>query len=190
MLSMTIALFGGRFDPVHNGHIHVAKAVLKAGKAEEVWFVPDNTHQWNPIIASPQDRLNMLKLVLESDMKVDDAAIRLGGMSETIYVYRRFRQKYPSIRFIFICGSDQLPTLRDWTYWTEIEQEIPFLVVAREGYPITDLPSNCTLLEDPAYIPVEDSATRIRKLIKERRSITDLVSSQINSYIKSHNLYI
>src|SRR5579872_799361 len=108
---MQIALFGGRFDPIHNGHLAVAKEILKVGAADEVWLSIENEHQWRPIVASWQDRKNMVKLAIEEKdrpyssresvgriekfsthfvrskdkqkLKIDLTPIELGGLTET-----------------------------------------------------------------------------------------------------------
>src|SRR5947209_1911099 len=126
---MKIALFGGRFDPVHNGHVAVAKGVLRVNAADEVWFIPENQHQWNPIVASVNDRIAMLKLVLQKEMKINDIAIQLGGITETISVARALRQKNPEHEYFFVCGSDLVPTFPKWTHWEELEKELHFLII-------------------------------------------------------------
>lgn len=184
-----IAIFGGRFDPVHNGHIHLAKAVLRARQADEVWFVPDNQHQWNPIIASTGHRIGMIEKVLEKEMKVNKTAIEMGGTTETITVLRKLRSEYPDLDFLFVCGSDQITSFHKWTHWDEIEKEIPFIIVSRVGYPADKLPDNCTILKDPEYVPVEDSATRVRSAIKKGENIEKFVAPEVHEYIKKFHLY-
>ena len=184
-----IAIFGGRFDPVHNGHIHLAKAVLRAKQADEVWFVPDNQHQWNPIIASPAHRIAMIESVLVDNMSVNKTAVEIGGTTETITVLRKLRSENPDFEFVFVCGSDQIPSFHKWTHWEEIEKEIPFIIVSRVGHPVDKLPENCTILKDPEYIPIADSATRVRNAIKNDESIERFVAPEVHEYIKKFHLY-
>ncbi len=185
-----IALFGGRFDPVHNGHILIAKEVLKVGAAREVWFSLENQHQWRPIIASVEERRAMLALAIDGNphMKIDETPIQLGGLTETISVIRELR-KTVSDDIIFVAGSDQLPTFSKWTHWDQLQKEVSFLIVTRKGSPAENLPSNCILLDDPTYEPLEDSATRIRECIKTGKPITGLVPKEVERYIIEHSLY-
>lgn len=187
---MTIALFGGRFDPIHNGHLAVAKEVLRTKSAQEVWFSLENQHQWRPIVASVEDRMHMLRLAIEGEEKfcIDDTPIKLGGLTETISVVRDLRKRIPH-DILFVVGSDQLSVFPKWTHWEELEKEVKFLVVARKGSPIENVPENCIVINDPAYEPLEDSATRIRTLRKTGKSISGLVPKKVEEYILEHKLY-
>lgn len=214
---MQIALFGGRFDPIHNGHVAIAKEILKAvPTVDEVWLVPDNHHHWNPTVASAQQRLEMLKLV-ESDskqnaggkIKASDIGIKVSkhrdGMTATIDVIRalqedRFWSHYvpqndnkkrpKGNTYLFIAGSDQLPRLHDWHEYNELHMRLPFLIFPRKGYQTTgDLPAGCLWLSDREFEPLDDNATRVRALLKEGKDISHLVPKSIAEYIKSHGLY-
>ena len=129
---MKIGLFGGRFDPVHNGHIAIAREILKLMLVDQVWFIPDLQHQWNPIIAPVGDRLNMLKLAVKNEQNImlDTIAIDLGGSTEIYKVLQHLKRRYAD-EFVFIGGSDQLRTLSQWHYWAELVQTLPFLIVVR-----------------------------------------------------------
>lgn len=188
---MKIALFGGRFDPIHNGHIAIAKEVLKVKAADEVWLSLENQHQWRPIVASIADRLTMVKLAIkgEKKIKIDLTPVRLGGLTETISVVRELR-KHIHDPIIFVIGSDNMNVFHKWTHWKELEKEVKFLVIARKGSPIKKIPSNCTILDDPTYEPLEDSATRVREYIQMRKSISSLVPRKVEEYIKKHKLYV
>src|ERR1700687_1548173 len=92
---MQIALFGGKFDPPHLGHIHISKYILQAGLGiDAVWFVPANTHPWRPIVASAQDRLEMAQLLVKGSdsgyrgVTVSDIDIKRGGDTYTIDTVR------------------------------------------------------------------------------------------------------
>ena len=220
----TIALFGGRFDPIHNGHLAVAKEVLRVKKADEVWFSLEYQHQWRPIVASVAERKAMLELAIEEEgkiqkdkgkdsiasfilsktnvlqndtstslsekLKIDMTPVELGGLTETIAVMRKIKEKYPQHEFIFVCGSDQLPTFPKWSHWDQLQKEVHFLIVARKGSPLENVPQNATVIDDPTYEPLEDSATRIRDLRKAGKSISGLVPKAVEEYIVSHKLYL
>lgn len=192
---MQIALFGGRFDPVHNGHLAIAHEVLKAiASVDEVWFVPDNHHHWNPTVASVKDRLAMLQLVAEPKMKVSDIGIQVSqqrnGMTVTIDVIREL-QKQTTNTYVFIAGSDQLPRLQEWHDYKELLMRMPFLIFPRAGYQLSgDLPEGCMWLSDKTFAPLEDSATRVRARLKNGESISELVPAKVEEYIKEHKLYV
>lgn len=188
---MTVGIFGGRFDPIHNGHLAVAEEILKQKNPGEIWFLPDNQHQWRPIEASAIDRINMLNLAIGKNKryKISDVGIKLGGMTETITVMRNLRKTQPENEYFFICGSDQLPTFPKWTHWKDLLEEVKFWVIIRKGYPIVNIPKNCEIIEDPNYTPLENSATEIRKRIKNKLLITNLTLKNVEKYIEKRNLY-
>lgn len=188
---MKIAIFGGRFDPPHIGHLRIASEILKLKKADEVWFVPDNFHQWNPIVASIKNRLEMLELLTKNknDMKVDDIAFKLGSITETIKVIRELRKMYQHDYF-FICGSDQLINFSKWTHWNELQKELKFLIVPRLGFSIHDnLPLNYEILNNMNYQPLDNSSTEIRERIKKGLPINGLVTEEVKEYIVKQELY-
>ncbi|HET9946796.1 MAG TPA: nicotinate (nicotinamide) nucleotide adenylyltransferase [Patescibacteria group bacterium] len=191
---MQIALFGGRFDPIHNGHLAIAQEVLRsAPSVDEVWLVPDNHHHWNPTVASPKQRLEMLTLVQTDKIKANDIGIQVShlrdGMTATIDVIRELQKKTKNT-YIFIAGSDQLPRLSEWTDYKELTMRLPFLIVPRKGHTLKgNLPDNCFWLTDKEYEPLEDSATRVRERLANGQSISDLVPKSVEDYIKKHHLY-
>src|SRR5579872_383872 len=161
ILLMRIAILGGRFDPIHNGHLAVAKEVLKVHGADEVWFSLENQHQWRPIVASVADRKAMLELAIQDPsttlrekLKIDLTPIELGGLTETISVVRALRKKYPQDEFVFVVGSDNMNVFHKWTHWQELQKEVHFLVVARKGSPVEHAPQNATVIDDPNYEPL------------------------------------
>lgn len=192
ILLMRIAIFGGRFDPIHNGHLAVANEVLKTNNADEVWLSIENQHQWRPIVAPSEDRRKMAELAIagEKQLKIDMTPVELGGLTETIQVMRSLKEKYPQHEFVFVVGSDQLPTFHKWSHWKDLQKEVRFLIVARKGSPLENIPNNATIIDDPLYEPLDDSATRIRNLRKEDKSIHDLVPYAVEEYIVQHRLYI
>ncbi len=191
---MQIALFGGRFDPVHNGHIAIAHEVLRSVPSiDQVWLTPDNQHDWNPIVASVEDRMHMLHQVQTEKIKVSDIGIQVahlrGGKTFTIDVIREL-QKQTKNTYVFIAGSDQIKRLHEWTDYNELMMRLPFLIVPRKGYEAAEeLPPHCMWLSDASYEPLEDNATRIRERIKKGESISDLVPKKVEEYIREHGLY-
>lgn len=191
---MQIALFGGSFDPVHNGHIAIAHEVLNViPSVDEVWLMPDNQHHWKFAGASIKDRLAMLHLVEEPKIKVSEIGIEVAknrdGMTVTIDVIREL-QKQTKDTYIFIAGSDQLPRLHEWHDYDELLMRLPFIIFPRKGYTLSgELPAGCMWLSDVAFEPMEDSATRVRELRKAGKSISGFVPEKVEKYIIEHNLY-
>lgn len=199
--SRMIALFGGSFNPVHNGHLAIVNEVFKVvPSVDEVWLVPDNQHHWKDLSASFEDRMNMLRLI-ESDpstnaggkIKASDVGYIVSqersGMTVTIDVIR-YLQKQTKNTYIFIAGSDQLPRLHEWHNYEELMMRLPFLIIPRKGYQLSgELPHGAMWLTDKAFEPIDDSATRVREWLKKGESISDLVPKKVEEYIRERGLY-
>ncbi|AAC06417.1 nicotinate (nicotinamide) nucleotide adenylyltransferase [Aquifex aeolicus] len=129
-------VFGGSFDPVHVGHIILARDVCEHFNAKEVIFVP--TYQ-APLKekhkASAQDRLNMLKLALEREEKftIEDYEIRRKGISYTVYTLKYLKEKYGGEELYLLLGSDSFLKFHKWKEPREILKLAKIIVVEREG---------------------------------------------------------
>ncbi|NPA32300.1 MAG: nicotinate (nicotinamide) nucleotide adenylyltransferase, partial [Aquificae bacterium] len=109
-------IFGGSFDPVHCGHIILARDALEELRAKEVIFVPTYRAPLKaPHSASPEDRLSMLCLALKPEpyFRVDDYEIRRGGISYTVYTLEYMRKKYGDELYLLL-GSDSFLRFHLW----------------------------------------------------------------------------
>lgn len=185
---MNIAVLGGRFDPVHNGHIALAKEILRILPGiEEVLLIPANTHPWKPIIASPEDRLTMLSKVKEKRIKVSDIDIKRGGDTYTIDTVKEL-QEDDDDNFYWVLGSDQIADFGKWKDAEILQHMIQFLVFPRVGSEKIILPDNFSLVEKEIVAP-NISSSDIREKVKNNISITGLVPSEIEAYIMEKGLY-
>lgn len=187
---MHIALFGGRFDPPHNGHLHIAYETLKdLPEVDEVWFVPANTHPWRPIVASAEDRLQMAKCLEEKKIKACDIDIKRKGETFTINAIREL-EKTTANSYVYICGADQIKDFHRWKDYQELEEKIHFIVFPRIGYAVPErLPKNFTLMTPNDFIATDDSSTGIRERIMQKLPISHLVPRKVEQYIKEKDLY-
>lgn len=184
---MRIGIFGGVFNPPHNGHLLIAQQVLDFTDIEEVWFLPNyGQHPPKPNVASAEDRLAMTKLLvlpktkassIEIDNQLDGNTINLLPLLPQEHTYR------------FIMGSDWLPTFHLWGKYKELLKKIPFIIFPRSGHQNTPLYENMTLLENKLMIVSNISATKIRDRIKLGMPIDQLVSPAVTQYIQHHGLY-
>ncbi len=131
---MRVGLFGGSFDPAHEGHAHVAETALKRlGLDRVVWLVSPG----NPLKPrAPADLARRMAsaraLASGPRMTVSDAEARL-GVRYTIDTIRALKARYPGVCFVWIMGADSLRDLHRWRGWTELMAEIPMAIVARPG---------------------------------------------------------
>ena len=132
---MRVGLYGGSFNPVHDGHAHVARTALKRLALDRViWLV------------SPQNPLKPVDGTLGLDQRIDDArryatgpAMIVSGIEErlgsryTIDTVRALKARFPAVRFVWIMGADNLASFHRWRGWTQIMREIPVAIVSRPG---------------------------------------------------------
>lgn len=187
---MNVAVFGGRFDPPHVGHLAVAREILKTKQdIDEVWFMPANTHPWRPIIATPTDRMQMVKLMQEDKIKAKDLDIVRGGETYTIDSIKLLFQENRNNIYLWVCGIDQLKDFYRWKEYDELKKMVDFLVFPRTGYDEkTNLPKNFSLIKGN-FLATDLSSSSIREKIINRKSIAGLVTPKVEEYIKIHGLY-
>ena len=188
---MRIGILGGTFDPVHKGHLYLAKKALKKLSLNRIIFIPTNLppHKKSFKVAPARHRYNMLKLAIGSDknFKLSDIEIKRKGRSYSVDTMKVLRKKYEKpIELFFITGSDSLKELRRWKNLKEFSRLCKFIVVKRPGFKMEDIPRRFVMLD----INAEDiSSTDIRRRIKNLRSIDKMVPGKVKGYIKRHKLY-
>ncbi len=130
---MRVGLFGGSFNPAHDGHAHVAQTARRKLNLDRViWLVSPQ----NPL--KPRDETADLALRLAGarekaqgpGMIVSDAEARLGS-AYTIDTVRALKARFPGVRFVWIMGADSLASFHRWRGWTQIMREVPVVVVSR-----------------------------------------------------------
>lgn len=132
---MRVGLFGGSFNPAHEGHAHVAETAERRLRLDRVvWLVsPQNPLKSTDETADLADRMaGARRLANDRGMIVSDAESRLGSQY-TIDVVRALKARYPRVKFVWIMGADSLAGFHRWRGWTEIMREIPVAVISRPG---------------------------------------------------------
>jgi nicotinate-nucleotide adenylyltransferase len=131
---MRVGLFGGSFDPAHEGHALVAETAMKRlGLDKVVWLVSPG----NPLKPSAPAELGRRMASARSvargpGMIVSDAESRIGHRY-TIDTVRALKARYPGVRFVWIMGADSLLGFHRWRGWTELMRELPMVIVTRPG---------------------------------------------------------
>ncbi|EJW93246.1 putative nicotinate-nucleotide adenylyltransferase, partial [gut metagenome] len=134
-MTKKVALLGGSFDPIHNGHIAMAKAAIEQLQVDEVWFVLANhapLKDFKP--TSNEHRLAMLELVCQEheQFKVCDLELHRKGTSYTIDTLHDLHQQYPDYEWFWILGADQQAQFEQWKDWQELLKLATFVVVDRD----------------------------------------------------------
>jgi len=137
---MRVGLFGGSFNPAHEGHAHVAETARKRlGLDRVVWLVTPR----NPLKIGPsplRERARSARRQARGPSVVSDAERTLGARY-TIDTVRLLKARFPRVRFVWIMGSDSLADLHRWRDWVGLMREVPLAVVARPGASLRGLAS-------------------------------------------------
>ncbi|PIU83212.1 MAG: nicotinate (nicotinamide) nucleotide adenylyltransferase [Elusimicrobia bacterium CG06_land_8_20_14_3_00_38_11] len=184
---MKIGIFGGSFDPVHNGHIEIAKKALRQLRLDVLYFVPaflppHKTRKLTNVVY----RKRMLRLAVKNypKFKISDFEIK----RKKIYTYQTlkyFRKKYKSAELYLIIGSDSAMDLKNWINVEEIKRLSKIVFAERKGYKVK-IKKDLLKLEG---IIKDTSSTDIREKIKKYFSIKKLVPPVVEKYIKKNGLY-
>lgn len=130
---MRVGLFGGSFNPAHEGHAHVAETARKRlGLDRVIWLVsPQNPLKSRDETAPLPQRMAGVRVQARGRaMVVSDAETRLGAQY-SIDTIRALRARFPGVHFVWIMGADSLASFHRWRGWTQIMAEIPVAVVSR-----------------------------------------------------------
>lgn len=196
---MNIAIFGGSFNPVHNGHLNLAMQIKEEIGIDRVILVPTAIppHK-SGRLASDSDRLAMCKLAIDGldGFEVSDFEILKGTVSYTVETLRYFRKKFPNDSLNFIMGSDMLASFKSWRNFEEILSLATILVGAREENEVLEINRNALKLKKYGgnvvlftIKPYVISSTRIRALIKRRQDFTCYLPEKVVQYIKDRELF-
>ena len=200
---MRIGVFGGTFDPVHQGHLILAEQCREQGRLDEVLFVPAARppHKVDRSLTPFSQRVEMLALALAGQ-----PAFRIGelerdrpGPSFTADTLDELHEHHPTADFWLIVGSDTLQDLPFWHDPLRIIRRAGLLVVARPDWPIWSPEQLQTVLcpaepialrQEVVHMPLIDiSSTDLRRRTAERSSIRYMVPRAVECYIATHRLY-
>lgn len=196
---MRTGIFGGSFNPVHNGHIHLAEAVKEELSLDRIFFVPSriSPHRSSDEYASGEDRLEMLRLACEgiNGLEVCDYELKSERISYSIYTVEHFREIYADDELFLLVGSDMLLSFDKWFRFKDILLQASLAVVSRENGDIEKLYKKAEELSEFGRIyvsisaPIIASSTEIRKNIVKNDNWTCYLNKNVVQYIKLKGLY-
>jgi nicotinate-nucleotide adenylyltransferase len=190
---MKIGLFGGSFDPVHLGHLLVARAALEELALTKLFFIPaaQSPFKSNATPTPAALRLQMLHLALAGEMacEIDDLEINRGGLSYTVDTLRHYAKKYAGAELFYLIGSDQAALLPQWREAEALAQLAEFIVVPRLGHAPAAIPAPFRGRALRGF-PNAISSTEIQARRRAGLPITHLTPPAVVEAIANNHLYL
>lgn len=197
---MRTGIFGGSFNPPHNGHVYLAECMTRFAELDRLIIIPASVSPFKSSndSVSDTDRLNMCRLAFnDSKYIVSDIEIRRGGKSYTVDTISFLRNEYPQDDFFLFMGSDMLLSFDKWKDWEHILDNATICALSRENAVDADTlvfyAKNTLKRNDKIQIcrvaPIEISSTEIRRAAKNGEDISSFVPAGVNEYIENRGLY-
>ena len=201
-------IFGGTFDPVHNGHIQTAKELTQKLGYEHMTLMPcgEAYHKANDE-SDAQHRWRMLQLAAENEsaLLLDDREILRSGPTYTVQTLRELRAELgPAAHIAWVMGQDAAAGLTRWHEWTSLFDLANLIVVARpdehwpdmDDWPARHMDDVQSFKKQPngavfclSLTPMAISSSLVRQKVKNQQSIDDLVPAQVVNWIQANKLY-
>lgn len=211
---LRLGLYGGSFDPIHHGHLLLARDALEQLGLDRVIFIPAalSPHKTNTRPAPASARRELLQAALDGEerLQVDDCELRRPGISYTIDTVRHYREFHPGAQLFYFLGEDNLPELHTWKEIDALGQMVTFVILARllnddESAKVPGVAS-CGPFPlgqpGPSLLPgqksvsprlsrcVEISSSEIRNRVASGLSIRYMVPDSVMHIIFSRRLYV
>jgi len=188
---LKLGIYGGTFDPIHTGHLVMARDALEQARLDAILFVPCGQSPFkshNPQ-ATANQRLAMLRLALKGESRFWLSRCELDRPAPS-FAYdtaMEIREAFPRAELFWLIGADQLPGLSRWHRAEELLHLVHFLLLPREEAGAKVRSPKVLRLPRPRRIDI--SATEIRQRVKSLLPIDQLVPASVAAYIKRHRLY-
>jgi nicotinate-nucleotide adenylyltransferase len=182
-----LGIFGGTFDPIHHGHLILAREAVETLQLDHVIFIPAalSPHKLEQQPTSPVVRLEMLRAAIKDDpiFAVDPMELERPPPSYAIDTVETLRQREPGTEFFYLIGEDNVARLSTWHRFPELSKIVQFTILDRTGekiahpYPVVRR-------------HLDISATDIRKRVASGQSIRYLVPPAVETIIRERQLYL
>ena len=197
---MRIGVYGGSFNPPHNGHKMLATELASRLELDKLIIIPSNIspQKSNNGNIDPAHRVNMCNILFDDDIfTVSDCEISRGGKSYTFDTLNFIKNEYKDAELFLFMGSDMLLSFHTWYRYEDIMAMCTLCAISREDddtrnqmlrYASETLRNGNIMIFDVTPVPV--SSSQIRDNIRSGKSCEALLDSRIISYIKENNLYV
>ena len=193
---MFVGLFGGTFDPVHNGHIQAANSARRILKLDKVIMIPagDPYLKRTELVASPKKRYHMVSLAIQKIpfLEVSDIEIFRSGPSYTLDTVRELKRNGHEV--IVLLGTDSIIEMDKWEDPDSLHSECEVVGLTRPGFQIDKSKPYQSRQRKYSLRTIEVnspaiSSTKVRNLIQNGQDVTELVPQGVNEYIQKEKLY-
>lgn len=184
-------LFFGSFNPIHNGHLMLAKYILNEYDLAEIWFVvsPQNPLKDKKTLLDEHHRLQLVRLAIEDEpkFKASDIEFKLERPSYTINTLVHLKEKHKR-PFVLLMGADSAASLKKWKNYEAILDGYEVYVYPRQGDDVDAIlkHKNLKIINAPQ---IELSATYIRQAIKAKKDVRFLLSERVYDYVQEMHFY-
>ncbi len=199
-----VALFGGTFDPIHQGHTAVVTSVCLRLEADTLVFIPAKRSPLKTSLpkASDANRVAMIRLAIEDHptWEVSDCEIHRPAPSYTLDTILHFRALYGDQAVLYwLIGADAIQELPNWYRIAEVLEQCTIVSMVRAGWPRPDFSSFSAIWGGPQIrslqnhvveTPLVDvSSTAIRQRLVAGQDVTEMLHPAVFAYIREHGLY-
>lgn len=201
--SLKTGIFGGAFNPPHNGHVNLVMEAVKQLNLRRLIIIPtfESPHKATKL-APFEKRMEMARLAfpetieygkgMTCKVEISDIERELGGVSYTINTIRELKAREPDSRFYLLIGGDMLFSFDSWFKYESILKETTVCAVARGGDSYSDMLEYANEMGRVKVLPtdiVDVSSTQVREAVKSGLDISSLVPDAISLYITENGLY-
>ena len=190
---MNIGLFGGSFNPIHNGHVWLAEALLRETGLDEVWFMvsPQNPLKQNHQLLDDHQRYRLVQLALKDHprLKASDYEFHLPKPSYTWNTLQSLKKDFPQHRFTLLIGGDNWEVFNQWYRYEDLLREYPIVVYPRKDAVTSFRPADMSNVSFVKVPLIDISSTMIRERLHQGKSVRGLVPTPVATVIEQEHLY-
>jgi len=196
---MRLGIMGGTFDPIHRGHLFIARSAMREARLDRVLFLPDGDPPHKLPGTPGADRLAMVKLAIDNQegFEASDMELRRQGTTYTVDTLEQLRAQAPDRELFFIVGSDTLKQFPTWKTAWKVATLCRMIIALRPGDSpeetrwlqrklFADYGLETVLLSEPGP---DISSTQVREQLRAGQPTDILVPAPVADYIRANNLY-
>ena len=188
-------VFGGAFNPVHNGHVRLAEEAVKQLKLRRLLIIPTyvSPHKHTELLPF-EDRAEMCRRAFGHipGAEVSEIEVRLGGTSYSINTVRALREMYPDEQLFLLIGGDMLFSFDKWYKYESLLKETKVCAVARDDDSLVDMMEYANEIGRVKVLPTQAvtmSSTQVRETIANGGDISEMVPAGVAEFIREKGLY-